>query len=137
LRTDFYGCLTARADAVRLTPGADLAATTTAQVRLARPLTTDLRRPWEKPAPPHNPLRPASGAGSGTSAQQPAPRPVHPNPAAPAPADRPARRIAAPPPATTSAASLPPVRPINGPLITRPGPNSGGSAELPGRGSYG
>ncbi len=28
------------------------------QLRLARPLATDLRRPWEKPAPPHK-LTPA------------------------------------------------------------------------------
>ena len=65
-----------------------------AQLRLARPLAADLRRPWERPAPPGLVPRPASAAGSGTSARRPPSPPARRNPANPAPAARPARRTA-------------------------------------------
>jgi hypothetical protein len=71
------------------------------QLRLARPLATDLRRPWERPAPPGRLTRPASAGGLGTSAPKPPSRPVHRNPANPAPAGRPDRGTAAQHPATT------------------------------------
>ena len=41
-----------------------------AQLRLARPLAADLRRPWESPQPPAGSPPPGSGAGFGTSARR-------------------------------------------------------------------
>ena len=73
------------------------------QLRLARDLTADLRRPWERPAPPGRRTRPGSAADSGTSARRPPARPVHQNPANPAPAARQDRRTATLHPAMTSA----------------------------------
>ena len=54
------------------------------QLRLARPLAADLRRPWEKPAPPARLTPPGSAADSGTSAPKPSSQPGHQNPANPA-----------------------------------------------------
>lgn len=39
------------------------------QLRLARPLAADLRRPWEKPPSPAGALPPGSAGGSGTPAR--------------------------------------------------------------------
>ena len=72
-----------------------------AQLRLARPLAADLRRPRERPAPRAGSPRPGSAAGSGTSARRQPSRPVHRNPASRAPAAHPGRRTAGPQPATT------------------------------------
>ena len=72
-----------------------------AQLRLARPLATDLRRPWERPAPPDGSPRPASAGGLGTSARRPPSQPVHRNPASPAPDAHQGQRTATPHPATT------------------------------------
>ncbi|MGW4649077.1 NF041680 family putative transposase [Kitasatospora sp. NPDC004289] len=73
------------------------------QLRLARPLAEDVRRPWERAAQP-NKLTPARvRRGSGTSARLCPARSGFPNPPGPAPADHPARRTSGPPPATTSA----------------------------------
>ena len=66
------------------------------RTRLARPLATDLRRPWERPAPPGR-LTPARVA----SARRPSVRPARQNPDGPAPACHPAPKTAAQPPATT------------------------------------
>jgi hypothetical protein len=72
-----------------------------AQLRLARPLAADLRRPWERPAPPGR-LTPARvRRGLGTSARRLPGRPVHRNPASPDPAARQDRRTADRHPATT------------------------------------
>jgi hypothetical protein len=72
------------------------------QLRLARPLAQDLRRPWEKPAPPGR-LTPARvPAGSGTSARAPPCPPAHRNPPTPAPDAHPAPATAGPHPASTS-----------------------------------
>ena len=72
-----------------------------AQLRLARPLAADLRLPWERPAPPGR-LTPARvRRGLGTSARPCPARPVHRNPASPAPDGHQDRRTAAPHPATT------------------------------------
>ena len=72
------------------------------QLRLARPLTQDLRRPWEKPAPPGR-LTPARvRRGFGTSAHEPPCRPTRPNPPDPAPDAHPAPRTAGQPSTTTS-----------------------------------
>ncbi len=58
-----------------------------AQLLLARPLTADLRRPWEKQPDPARPLAPAgSAAGFATSAVAWGPPPVSRNPPAPDPA---------------------------------------------------
>jgi len=65
------------------------------QPRLARTLTRDLRRPWERPTPPER-LTPAGcAAGFGTSARRPRSRPAHRNP--PTPAAHPGPRTNAPP----------------------------------------
>ena len=71
-----------------------------AQLRLARHLAADLRRPWEKPAPAGSP-RPGSAGDSGTSARRAPVPPVRQNPASPAPGDRQAPRTTGQPPATT------------------------------------
>ena len=55
------------------------------QLRLARPLAADLRRPWERPAPPGRLTRPASAAGLGTSVRPSPVRPVRPKPGKPGP----------------------------------------------------
>jgi len=73
------------------------------QLRLARPLVADLRRPWERPAGPAGSPRPGFAVGFGTSARPPCSRPAHRNPADPAPAARAAPVTDTPPPATTSA----------------------------------
>jgi hypothetical protein len=73
------------------------------QLRLARPLAADLRRPWERPAPPGRLTRPASAAGLGTSARPSPVRPVCRNPASPAQAGHRGRRTAARRRAMTSA----------------------------------
>ena len=74
------------------------------QLRLARPLAADLRRPWETTRPP----RPADpGPGPPRVSEHPRDtRPCPPprrNPPGPAPAAHPARGTTAPRPATTSA----------------------------------
>ena len=51
-----------------------------AQLWLARPLTKDLRRPWEKPAQPGRLTQPGSAAGFATSARRPPVPPAHQNP---------------------------------------------------------
>jgi hypothetical protein len=53
------------------------------QLRLARPLAADLRRPWEKPALPGH--RPGSDAGFGTSAHTSLCLPAHRNSPDPVP----------------------------------------------------
>lgn len=50
-----------------------------AQLRLTRPLATDLRGPWEKPTEPNRLTPPVSGGGSGTCARRPALLPAHRN----------------------------------------------------------
>lgn len=73
------------------------------QLRLARPLTKDLRRPWEKPTTSDR-LTPARvRRGSGTSALTSPGRPVFPNREAPTPDGHPAPRTKTGHPATTSA----------------------------------
>ena len=58
-----------------------------AQLLLARPLTADLRRPWEKQPDTTRPLSPGRvRRGSSTSAPTSAPPPVSRNPPGPAPA---------------------------------------------------
>ena len=58
-----------------------------AQLLLARPLTADLRRPWEKHPDPARPLSPGRvRRGSATSAPRSAPPPVSRNPPGPDPA---------------------------------------------------
>ncbi len=74
-----------------------------AQLRLARGLTDDLRRPWERPAPPGRLTQPASAAGFATSARRPRYRPAHRNPPTPAPADLAAHATSTAPPTTRSA----------------------------------
>jgi hypothetical protein len=71
------------------------------QLRLARPLADDLRLPWERPAPRGGSPQPASGGDFGTSARPSPARPVHQNPASPAPGGPQAHRTATPHPATT------------------------------------
>ena len=71
------------------------------QLRLARPLVADLRRPWERPAGPGR-LTPAR-VRRGTSARPPPSRPERRNPADPAPDAHPAPATDTPRPATTSA----------------------------------
>lgn len=92
-----------------------------AQLRLARPLARDLRRPWERPAEPNKLTPPASDAGSETYARRPAPQPVHRSQPAPAPDARPARRTDGPPPATRWDSSSPRARHTAGPPTTRKG----------------
>jgi hypothetical protein len=58
------------------------------QLRLARPLATDLRRPWEKPAPPHKltPARVRRGfrnLRTTTGSPAGAPKPTRPGPGRP------------------------------------------------------
>jgi hypothetical protein len=60
------------------------------QLRLARPLAADLRRPWEKPAAPHRLTPHESDAGFATSGRTPPVPPAHQNQADPAPAAHPA-----------------------------------------------
>lgn len=88
-------------------------------LRLARPLTADLRRPWERPTTSDrltpDRLTPAGSAGgSGTSAPASPARPVFPHPEAPAPDGHPTPRTNTRHPATTSA------RPSNAPRPSRP-----------------
>ncbi|GAA3311855.1 hypothetical protein GCM10020295_82520 [Streptomyces cinereospinus] len=84
------------------------------QLRLARPLAKDLRRPWEKPAASGGSLPPGSAEGSGTSALTWPARPVFPNLEAPAPDGHPAPRTNTGHPAMTSA------RPSNAQRPSRP-----------------
>ncbi|GHE78799.1 hypothetical protein GCM10018785_53690 [Streptomyces longispororuber] len=84
------------------------------QLRLARPLAADLRRPWEKPTTSDR-LPPARvRRGSGTSAPTSPARPMFPNPGAPVPDGHPAPRTSTGHPATTSA------RPSSAPKPSRP-----------------
>ena len=55
------------------------------QLRLARDLTADLRRPWERPAPPGRLTPPGSAADSGTSGRKPPARPGRQKPGKPGP----------------------------------------------------
>lgn len=81
------------------------------QLRLARPLAQDLRKPWERPAPPGR-LTPARvRRGFRTSARRPRPRPAHRNPPDQAPAAHPARRTATAQPSTTSGRPAEPTPP--------------------------
>ncbi len=76
------------------------------QLRLARHLTGDLRRPWEKPSVSPNHAgspQPASAAGFATSARRPRYRPAHQNRPTPGQAAHPAPATSIAPPATTSA----------------------------------
>ncbi|RAJ29172.1 DDE superfamily endonuclease [Kitasatospora sp. SolWspMP-SS2h] len=71
------------------------------QLRLARPLAEDVRRPWERPLEP-NRLTPARvRRGSGTSARPCPVRPVHRNHHGRGQADHSARRTSSPPSTTT------------------------------------
>jgi hypothetical protein len=71
------------------------------QLRLARPLAVDLRRPWEKPAEPGQ-LTPARVRRGFRNLRPNLPCPPVPrNPTGPVPDARPARRTGTPPPATT------------------------------------
>ena len=65
-----------------------------AQLRLARPLAADLRRPWERPAPPGRLTPPGSAGDLGTSARWSPAQPVRRNPANPGRAGHQARRTA-------------------------------------------
>ncbi|GGN87460.1 hypothetical protein GCM10010112_70110 [Actinoplanes lobatus] len=94
------------------------------QLRLARPLAPDLRRPWERPGPAER-LTPARiRRGFGTSARPAARQRVHRNPADPAPGAHPAPATGTRPPATTSDSSSSPAKPTNDRPTTRraPGP---------------
>lgn len=67
------------------------------QLRLARPLATDLRRPWEKPSPPHKltPARVRRGfrnLRTTTGSPASAPKPTRPGPGAPARFEEPPTR---------------------------------------------
>ena len=62
-----------------------------AQLRLARPLAADLRRPWERPAPPGR-LTPARVRRGFRNIRAKTAQPVRRNPASPARAGRPGRR---------------------------------------------
>jgi hypothetical protein len=90
------------------------------QLRLARPMAADLRRPWEKPAKPERLIPARVRRGSGTSAPTCSARPVFPNPAAPAPDAHPAPRTAIPHPATTSVKPRQTPRDPQGHRQTRP-----------------
>jgi hypothetical protein len=73
------------------------------QLRLARPLAEDLRKPWNA-LPLHADSPPPGSAGiSGTSARRPPARPVRRNPANPAQDGHPVPSTAGPHSATTSA----------------------------------
>lgn len=73
------------------------------QLRLARPLASDLRLPWERPAPPGR-LTPARVRRGFRNLRATLPCPAAaPKPGKPAPAGHPDQRIATPHPATTSA----------------------------------
>jgi hypothetical protein len=73
------------------------------QLRLARPLAADLRRPWERPAPPGR-LTPARVRRDfGTSARPQPYQPQRRNPPNPAQDGHPAHETDDPHPATTSA----------------------------------
>lgn len=72
------------------------------QLRLARPLVADLRRPWERPAIPGR-LTPARVRRGFRNIRPTTPLPELPNPADPVPDDHPAPPTDTPPPATTSA----------------------------------
>ncbi len=83
---------------IRNPPAADrwtwLIITVHAQLRLARPLASDLRRPWERPAPPGQ-LTPARVRRGFRNIRPTIPCPAaHQNPASPALAGRQARRTA-------------------------------------------
>jgi hypothetical protein len=94
-----------------------------AQLRLARPLATDLRRPWEKPTEPNKltPARVRSGFRDlCTRARSPA---AAPKPSCPALAGHRVRKAAAPPPVTTWAESSPPARRSADPPTPRWAPN--------------
>jgi hypothetical protein len=96
-----------------------------AQLRLARPLAADLRRPWEKPAEP-NRLTPARvRGGSGTSVRRRAPQPVHPNRRVPVSGGHPAQRTAARPSVTMWAGPSPLARPTLARPTTREGRSLG------------
>lgn len=71
------------------------------QLRLARTLAADLRRPGRNPVPRTDSLPPASAATCGTSAHKPLARPEHRKPPAPAPDGHRAERTPGPHPATT------------------------------------
>jgi hypothetical protein len=74
------------------------------QLRLARHLTDDLRRPWERPPARPGRLTPArSAAGFATSARRPPNPPVHRNPPGRAPDAHPDPRTGMSPPDPTSA----------------------------------
>jgi hypothetical protein len=96
-----------------------------AQLRLARPLAADLRRPWEKPAPP-NKLTPARvrrefrNLCTRTGSPARAPKPSRPGPGRPAGSKN--RRSA---PGMTWAAFSPPARHTAGPLTSTRAPSSG------------
>ncbi len=66
------------------------------QLRLARPLAADRRRPWERSVSPDGLTRHVSAAASGTSAPRPSARPRRRNP--PAPGRPPGRRNTRPAP---------------------------------------
>lgn len=70
------------------------------QLRLARPLAADLRRPWEKPAPPDR-LTHARVRGFGTPARRPPAQPKHRKLPGPARDAHPAARTTSPLPAMT------------------------------------
>lgn len=99
------------------------------QLRLARPLAVDLRRPWEKPADP-NRLTPARVRRGFRNLQARLPSPVAvPNPPAQASDGLPARRTATRQHATTSASNSSPASPTADPPTTRQAPNPGALPE--------
>uniref|UniRef100_UPI00404026BB NF041680 family putative transposase n=1 Tax=Streptomyces sp. DSM 41540 TaxID=3448657 RepID=UPI00404026BB len=93
------------------------------QLRLARPLAADLRRPWEKPTSPYRLTPHESAATFGTSARRPPAQPKHRNSRSRAQDGHPAARTASPPHATTCTPSANPApqsdeRRINDPTPT-------------------
>jgi hypothetical protein len=78
------------------------------QLRLARPLAADLRRPWERPTRPTGSPLPASVATFGTSGRRPPARPEHRNPLGPAQDGHPAAGTTSPPHAMTCTPSANP-----------------------------
>ncbi|GGV00804.1 hypothetical protein GCM10010502_64200 [Kitasatospora aureofaciens] len=105
------------------------------QLRLARPLATDLRRPWERPAEP-NKLTPARVRRGFRNLHTKTPSPARarkPTRPGPAPADHQAPRTALRHPVTTSAKSSRPARRTPARLITRGVPSPGGLTDPPER----
>ncbi|GIF09636.1 hypothetical protein Asi03nite_71740 [Actinoplanes siamensis] len=93
------------------------------QLRLARPLAQDLRRPWDARWHRSGSPRPGCDEGFGTSARPAAHQRVRLNPAALAPDGHPAPAIGSPLPVTKSDLSWSPARLTSGRPITRRAPS--------------